>query len=271
MEEKYVNASIAWTQQFCRINSFLGAGKREAVFLAEKILKESCDATVTVYDADTEEPYIIAAKTCENPKFQLLLEGHLDVVSPEGMEHPFDGEIKDGILYGRGSVDMKGGCGSMLAAFVNACQKPLEGDLYLMFSTDEEYAGEEIKKALEKGYLPKVDFALIAEPTGGTMATAHKGEAWIDVEFFGKSAHSSMPHMGKNAIYMATAFLQKLQAYLPELEQMAHPLYGAPTMSVGVMEGGSTPNVVPPYAKMTIDLRYLPGQKSELFCRNCRN
>ena len=177
MEEKYVNASVAWTQQFCRINSFLGAGKRDAVFLAEKILKESCDANVTVYDADTEEPYIIAAKTCENPKFQLLLEGHLDVVSPEGMEHPFDAEIKDGILYGRGSVDMKGGCGSMLAAFVNACQKPLEGDLYLMFSTDEEYAGEEIKKALEKDYLPKVEFALIAEPTGGTMATAHKGEA----------------------------------------------------------------------------------------------
>ena len=130
MEEKYVNASVAWTQQFCRINSFLGAGKREAVFLAEKILKESCDANVTVYDADTEEPYIIAAKTCENPKFQLLLEGHLDVVSPEGMEHPFDAEIKDGILYGRGSVDMKGGCGSMLAAFVNACQKPLVPDVF---------------------------------------------------------------------------------------------------------------------------------------------
>ena len=142
MEERYENAAVTWTQQFCRINSFLGAGKREAVFLAEKILKESCDATVTVYDADTEEPYIIAEKICENPKFRLLLEGHLDVVSPEGMEHPFYAEIKDGILYGRGSVDMKGGCGSMLAAFVAACQKPLEGDLYLMFSTDEEYAGE---------------------------------------------------------------------------------------------------------------------------------
>ena len=128
MEERYENAAVTWTQQFCRINSFLGAGKREAVFLAEKILKESCDATVTVYDADTEEPYIIAEKICENPKFRLLLEGHLDVVSPEGMEHPFDAEIKDGILYGRGSVDMKGGCGSMLAAFVAACQKPLEGD-----------------------------------------------------------------------------------------------------------------------------------------------
>jgi len=271
MEERYENAAVTWTQQFCRINSFLGAGKREAVFLAEKILKESCDATVTVYDADTEEPYIIAEKICENPKFRLLLEGHLDVVSPEGMEHPFDAEIKDGILYGRGSVDMKGGCGSMLAAFVAACQKPLEGDLYLMFSTDEEYAGEEIKKALEKGHLPKVDFALIAEPTNGTMATAHKGEAWIDVEFFGKSAHSSMPHMGKNAIYMATAFLHNLQAYLPEMKKMAHPLYGAPTMSVGTIEGGSTPNVVPPYAKITIDIRYLPGTSSESFLKVLQN
>lgn len=271
MEERYENAAVTWTQQFCRINSFLGAGKREAVFLAEKILKESCDATVTVYDADTEEPYIIAEKICENPKFRLLLEGHLDVVSPEGMEHPFDAEIKDGILYGRGSVDMKGGCGSMLAAFVAACQKPLEGDLYLMFSTDEEYAGEEIKKALEKGHLPKVDFALIAEPTNGTMATAHKGEAWIDVEFFGKSAHSSMPHMGKNAIYMATAFLHNLQAYLPEMKKMVHPLYGAPTMSVGTIEGGSTPNVVPPYAKITIDIRYLPGTSSESFLKVLQN
>lgn len=68
MEERYENAAVTWTQQFCRINSFLGAGKREAVFLAEKILKESCDATVTVYDADTEEPYIIAEKTCETPQ-----------------------------------------------------------------------------------------------------------------------------------------------------------------------------------------------------------
>ena len=74
-----------------------------------------------------------------------------------------------------------------------------------------------------------------------------------------------LPLMVKNAIFISTAFLQKLQAYLPELEKMAHPLYGTPTMSVGVIEGGSTPNVVPPYAKMTIDLRYLPGQKSELF------
>ena len=76
-----------------------------------------------------------------------------------------------------------------------------------------------------------------------------------------------MPHMGKNAIYMATAFLHNLQAYLPEMEKMAHPLYGAPTMSVGTIEGGSTPNVVPPYAKITIDIRYLPGTSSESFLK----
>ena len=123
---------------------------------------------------------------------------------------------------------------------------------------------EEIKKALETGLLPKVDFAMIAEPTDMKLVAVHKGEAWADVEFFGKSAHSSIPWEGRNAICMAARFIEKLQFRIHELEAQATE-DGVPTMNVGVISGGSSPNVVPPYAKVKVDIRYLPGQGYEQY------
>lgn len=133
-----------------------------------------------------------------------------------------------------------------------------------MFSTDEEYAGAEIKQALSKGLLPQVDFTMIAEPTDQKLVIAHRGEAWAGVEFFGKSAHSSTPWEGQNAIYMAARFIEKLRLRIEELQRQTSE-YGAPTMSAGVISGGSSLNVVPPCAKLKVDIRYLPGQGYEQY------
>ena len=266
MDNGRFSNAVTYTAEFSKINSYELEGKRKALRLAEKILTENTNAKVTMYDFDTDAPFIIAGVTVKDPQYKFLMEGHLDVVSPEGMEKPFDSEIKDGIMYGRGVADMKGGCAAMVSAcFAAVNEGGLKGDLYLMFSTDEEYAGEEIKTALNRGYLPKVDFAMIAEPTDAQLNTAHKGEAWMQAEFFGKSAHSSTPHLGKNAIYMAMDFISELRNIMDTYSEQGHELYGEPTMSVGVIEGGSTPNVVPPYAKILIDKRYLPGKSAKEF------
>lgn len=255
--------AIRFDQELSMINSYEPAGKHRIISYVEKILREETPAEVTVLDADTEEPFLIAALKPEGASFRFLLEGHLDVVSPEGMDKPFDGEISGGYLHGRGVSDMKGGAAAQLAAFLAAANTPgLKEEVYLMFSTDEEYAGAEIKKALATGLLPKADFAMIAEPTDMKLVTVHKGEAWADVEFFGKSAHSSTPWEGRNAICMAARFIEKLQLRIPEIEARATE-HGVPTMNVGVISGGSSPNVVPPYAKVKIDIRYLPGQSFE--------
>ena len=121
-----------------------------------------------------------------------------------------------------------------------------------------------MKKAFSQQLLPKVDLAIIAEPTDMKLVTAHKGEAWADAEFFGKSAHSSMPWDGKNAIYMAARFIENLQPRIREIEARGTEA-GIPTMNVGVISGGSSPNIVPAYAKMRIDIRYLPGECSEQY------
>lgn len=257
--------AIRFDQELSMINSYEAEGKRRIVSYLEKLLREETPAEVKVVDGDTDEPFLIASLKPENATFRLLLEGHVDVVSPEGMERPFDGVIDGGYLHGRGVSDMKGGASAQLAAFITAANTPgQKQEMYLMFSTDEEYAGEEIKKALSTGLLPKVDFAMIAEPTDLKLVTVHKGEAWADVEFFGRSAHSSTPWEGRNAIGMAARFIERLQPRIQEIEARATE-NGVPTMNVGVISGGSSPNVVPPYAKIKVDIRYLPGEGYEQY------
>ena len=252
--------SIRLDQELSMINSYEPAGKHRIIAYVKELLEAETPAKVQVIDGDTDEPFLIAGIRPEGASFKFLLEGHLDVVSPEEMEKPFDGEIVDGYLYGRGVSDMKGGAAAQLAAFIAAANTPgLKEELYLLFTTDEEYAGAEVKKAFSQQLLPKVDLAMIAEPTDLKLVTHHKGEAWAEAEFFGKSAHSSMPWDGLNAICMAARFIERLQPKIREIEAQATE-DGIPTMNVGVITGGTSPNLVPAYAKIRIDIRYLPGQ-----------
>ena len=254
------NQAIEFTRLLSKINTYEAAGKAVALREVESIIKQNTRADVTIYDADTDEPFLVAKLILENPSYKLLMEGHVDVVSPEGVSDPFDAIVKDGIMYGRGVCDMKGGCGSQLAAFIAASKQPdRKGDIYLMFSSDEEYASQQIIKALDNGYVPKCDFVMIAEPTAGKIATGHKGNAWMDVEFQGKSAHASTPELGVNAIYLASDFITKLRKNIKKTyELQRHEIYGVPTINVGVVEGGSKPNLVAPYARICLDMRYLP-------------
>lgn len=256
--------AIEFTIKLSKINTYETKGKVECILLIEELLKARTNAEISTYDMDSDAPYIIAKVTQKSPKYKLLLEGHIDVVAPSKMENPFDARLENGVLHGRGVADMKGGCGAILKAFIEtADDENMLGDLYLMFSSDEEYAGENIKKALDLQHLPKVDFALIPEPSDCKICNVHKGEVWLQAEFFGKSAHSSTPKLGENAVYMASDFIQKIRILEKEYEENRHEKYGIETISVGVIEGGDSPNIVPPYAKILIDQRYLPEQNVE--------
>lgn len=112
--------AIRFDQELSRFNSYEPAGKHQILVYVEQILKAETKADVRIIDGGTDEPFLIASLKPENAGFKLLLEGHLDVVSPEGMDKPFDGEIVDGWLCGRGVSDMKGGAGAQLAAFIAA-------------------------------------------------------------------------------------------------------------------------------------------------------
>lgn len=261
---------IELTKKMVTFDTYVTKGKAEILNYIKGILSTETSAEINIYNEDKENPYLIAHLKSKSPEFTLMLEGHVDVVSPEGMVvEPFNPHENGDILTGRGVTDMKSGCAAMLTAFVAASKSTeRKGDIYLVYTTDEEYAGAEVIEIMEKKLIPNCDFVMIAEPTDEVLCTAHKGNAWVDVEFFGKSAHASTPELGINSIYMASEFICRYKKYTDELyAKQEDEIHGKPTLNVGVINGGTEPNIVPAYTKVRLDKRYLPGDNIENFIK----
>jgi acetylornithine deacetylase/succinyl-diaminopimelate desuccinylase-like protein len=105
------------------------------------------------------------------------------------------------------------------------------------------------------------DFAIVGEPTECRIVHAHKGCAWIEVDVLGLAAHASTPDRGRSAILDAARLALALDAtWRPELEAaFSHPLFGAPTLNIGLIRGGTRANIVPDRAVLTLDLRTTPA------------
>ena len=144
---------------------------------------------------------------------QLLLCGHVDVVPAmdEGWTHPpFSGTIEDGIVWGRGSTDMKGGCASLLAACDAMVEKDGELPATLAFVCDEETGGEYGIRYLLAHHLITPCDCLIAEPTPvRNPCIGQKGLSRLEMSFSGTPGHGSLyPLVGVSAIMEALSFLQ---------------------------------------------------------------
>ena len=260
--------SIQLTQELVKYNTYDNdLDKLNSLKFVEQEIKKYTKADVKIYENEVNGPLLISTLEIENPKFKLLLQGHVDVVSPEGVQDPFEAIIKDNIMYGRGTCDMKGGCASIINAFIKSAQLENQtGNIYLVLTMDEEYSSQQIIDILKKEYIPKCDFGIIAEPTEMQVITCHKGNAWVDVDFVGKTAHASTPEKGVNAIYMASEFINQLKIDLIDsYESQGDEFFGKPTLNVGVINGGSKPNVVASECNVRLDKRYLPGDCIETF------
>lgn len=192
----------------------------------------------------------------------VMLNGHIDTVSIANMEiDPLEPTVKDGKLYGRGSEDMKGGVAAIIAAArgVLAAGTDLKGDVILAFVGDEEYKSKGTEMVLEKY---KADAAIVTEPTALTIALAHKGFVWSEIEVFGKAAHGSRPEEGIDAIIKGGKILAELDRYQDEvLEEKRHPLVGHPSVHASIIHGGREISTYPEYCKIELERRTIPGEE----------
>lgn len=210
----------------------------------------------------------VAARLCSSGQRPGLLFGaHLDVVPPgdEPWTHaPFDAVEKDGRIYGRGATDMKGPLAAAAAAVAELADEgaDLKGDVVLAATAGEETDSCGVKRFVERqgGSLGPLCGTVICEPTGFTVVTAHRGMCWLRVTTFGRTAHSSMPQMGVNAISKMRRILDALEDFVPS--HQPDPLLGVPSMSINRIEGGSAPNVVPDRCAIQVDFRLVPGQEA---------
>ena len=188
----------------------------------------------------------------------LVMTGHFDTVplgSKQWNEDPFSGTIKEGKIYGRGSSDMKGGLAAMICASILAFRESApQSGVRLIFTAGEEPGCHGAKHMADTGYdMGQASAIIVGEPTSNVPAIGHKGALYLKVSVSGKTAHSSMPELGDNAIYKTARAITKIENFQFQAEK--DDLHGFPTINVGLIKGGKNLNSVPDYAEFTIDIR----------------
>lgn len=238
-----------------------------------------------IVGAREDRPNILARYGVPGGK-RLVFNGHCDVV-PVGDESrwefpPFSGEIRDGLMLGRGTSDMKCGLGAFLFAVTVLADAgvQLSGEVLMTIVPDEETGGAcGTKWLFEQGYI-QGDWAIVAEPTGmDNIEVGQKGTMGMDLHAVGQTAHGSLfPYVGDSAVY-------KLVRLLPQMYQLTelHGTYHGEqaevmeasrrkakavqkaegvetimdhvTVNIGTIRGGVKRNIVADSAMAELDVR----------------
>lgn len=200
----------------------------------------------------------------------VLLESHLDTVETDGMTvGPYEGEVRDGRLYGRGACDAKGPLAAFLLALAElAAGEPPLRTVVLAGVCDEEHAYRGVLGLVEALEGRVVVGAVVGEPTGLVPAIAHKGVVRYTVRTTGRAGHSSRPENAVNAITLMAPVVTHLADHPPGVPP--HPLLGPATRSVTRIRGGTGPNTVPGSCEVDVDRRTLPGEDLETVWRDER-
>ncbi len=196
----------------------------------------------------------------------LIINGHLDVVpvKADSWSHdPFDPQVVDGRLYGRGSADMKGGIAAAICALdvLAAAGRPTACDVVFHLVADEERGGRFGTESLLHDGLVAGDACLIPEPTDLQLCIAERGLYQARVVVEGRPAHGSRPRDGVSAVEHAARLVLALHA--ADYGDPEHPLLGKPTANVGTIAGGTAFNNVAESCVIGLDRRLLPGATRE--------
>ena len=188
---------------------------------------------------------------------------HLDVV-PVGegwSQDPFRLHEAGGLLYGRGACDAKGSLAAMLEALrlLAACRDAWRGTVLGVFVTDEEVGSAGARRYA--AHRPKIDHAVIGEPTNNGIVIAHKGSLRPLVRVHGTATHSGTPDLGRNAIFDAGRLCGMIRTFHADtLRHRTHKLTGSASLTVTRIAGGIADNIVPDRCELLLDRRMIPGE-----------
>jgi succinyl-diaminopimelate desuccinylase len=260
---------LALTRDLLRFNTINPPGDEAACAQFLGKLLSDAGYRVSYHDFLPNRTTVIAEIGGQQDKPPICFTGHIDVV-PLGAKpwqyDPFAGELDGDRIYGRGSTDMKGG----VAAFIDAAIKlaphlQRSPGLKLVLTAGEEINCEGARYVSQHQLLGRAGAVVIAEPTANRPLVGHKGVCWVEVEALGKTAHGSMPEQGDNAIVKLAPVIDKLARF--DFQAVCgcafHPILGKPTLNIGTVSGGLNTNSVPDSARLSLDIRTIPGIEHE--------
>ena len=278
---------VTFLQKLISIPSVTGEEKDIQEFIAEKL--RDMGLSLDVWEPDINElkkhpayvpadndyknrPNVVGIKKGKGKGRSLLLNGHVDVIPAGSLEawtkSPWSAEVENGIVYGRGSSDMKSGLAAMTMALdaVIKSQIDLKGDVILEYTVDEELSGNGTLACVLRGY--KADAGISCETSSLRVQPACIGRIWFEISVHGKPAGIQRRWEGVNAIVEGYKIVQAVS----DLEEMrianlSHSLYpdtreALPCM-VCVFQAGSFPSAFPDNCLLKGSLATLPGEDSD--------
>ncbi|GGP16699.1 YgeY family selenium metabolism-linked hydrolase [Oceanobacillus neutriphilus] len=254
------NQVIGLCQRLVQIQSYSGKEKQVMEVIKEYTSQNKFDEIIT--DVFGNVMLVINGNE-EGPT--VLFDGHVDTVTVQEEDwtvDPFAAEIKDGKIYGRGTSDMKGAVSAMISAAINFAEetdRKFPGKIMISCTVHEEcFEGVATRKVSER---LKPDYVVIGEATNLNLNRAQRGRAEILVETFGKTAHSSNPEKGINAVNK----MMHLLSHIQNLSVPEHDVLGKGILELTDIISSPYPgsSVVPSYCRVTFDRRLLVEETKE--------
>lgn len=251
---------IGFAQELIRIRSVTGEEGAAARFVRNKMIELDYDQ---VYIDDLGNVIGIIG----NGPLTILFDSHIDTVQVDANSgwtvDPFGGEVLDGLLYGRGAVDMKGAvAATVYAGYAIKKLGTGRGKTVVVSVTvmEEDFDGEALYHICTKGGIHP-DFAVICEPSNLRLALGHNGRTMLVVTTHGISAHTSSPQNGDNAVYKMAEIIKSLQTMQAEFEKSERR---SGSFALSRIESVSDSlNAVPAECRIYLDRRTVKGEDEQ--------
>ncbi|BCL33176.1 M20 family metallopeptidase [Streptomyces aurantiacus] len=258
---------VELTQALIRIDTVNPPGNERAVaqLLLDRALEWGLEGEIVELSEARANLQLRLPGGTEQPA--LMYCGHFDTVPLGGAPWTHDAHgahlSPEGVLWGRGAVDMKGGVAAMVCGMGALARRSAQfpAEIRFLGTIGEEVDCAGARAALGSGAMDGVGRLVIAEPTNMELVVAHKGALFLELTARGRSAHAAMPEQGVNAISHMMRLLERIEQL--DFRVGEHPLLGRPTVTIGTITGGSVVNIVPDRCVAQVDIRTTPDVDHE--------
>lgn len=273
--EEQLSATICWLETLVAFDTTSRNSNLDLIGHVEAFVKTRDIVPYRVESADGRKSNLFFT-VGPNVMGGVVLSGHTDVVPVDGQawdSDPWRLVERDGRLYGRGAADMKGFLALGLAHIPWMQAAELRRPVHFALSYDEEIGlfGAPAMIETMKAVLPPPRAVIVGEPTEMRVVDRHKGIVGLKTTVIGSEAHSSQTHLGVSANMIAVRLMAKIDEMavtlaqgLPDDEESElRPAHT--TMTVGLIEGGTAPNILAGRCEFVWDIRPAPGDDADVF------
>jgi len=252
-----IDECVNFLQRLIRTRSMPGQEREIAALVAHEMAELGYDE-VSVDAAGNVIGLIEGRGEAPSVMFNTHLD-HVDAGDPADWPYdPFGGEVHDGIVWGRGAVDIKGPLAAQVYGIAGLLEDgPPPGDVYVSAVVQEEIGGLGARYMAEEMH---PDLMLIGEPSRNEVRRGHRGRVELQAHVRGKMAHASMISIGRNPLTVIGRFL----AGLDSIDLPDHPELGRASIAPTLIRTDQTSaNVIPGEVTLTLDCRTVPSQTAE--------